>query len=173
MDSHLQKIAEELVRTRITGTRKGSDALQFKHSFRVAETLRRFEYGDDAVLAGLLHDIIEDSDTTFDELRAMGFSGRVIELVGLCTHKDEIENTDARWTEMIGRLIVARDEDAWAIKAADLADNVHDSDSMREERKRFMRAVKGPLLLAASKDVIGDSGPWQALETVLLEVATA
>lgn len=167
----LQEKAEELVKSRIKGKRKGKDEPMYLHSFRVAEKLEQNGYGAAVVLAGLLHDIIEDSDTTEGELSDFGYSDRIVQLVLLCSHKDEMKNKDARWFEMLSRLIVARDEDAWAIKLADILDNLGSSDSLSPDRRDFMRNVKAPALLAASKDVVGETVLWKAVQLMLSKLS--
>lgn len=58
----------------------------FKHHLiPVAELLRPF--GADAYAAGLLHDIIEDTDVTYDDLRARGIPEEVIGAVRSVTRR--------------------------------------------------------------------------------------
>ena len=164
MSVSLREQGEQLVKERILGTRKGSDDPQYLHSIRVAKTLEEFGYDEEVILAGLLHDIIEDSDMTWDELRDAGYSDRTLEMVDLCTHKEDIPNGDARWVEMVGRLAVARDPEAWAVKIADLSDNMKDAGTMPEDRMWFMREVKAPMLLNVSYDVVHETPIWQSLK---------
>jgi len=64
----------------------------------------------------ILHDCVEDKVCTLDELKEMGFSGRVIHAVYLLTHD---KNTP--YMDYIKRL--ATNEDARLVKLADLKDN--------------------------------------------------
>lgn len=48
--------------------RKGTDFPYVSHPIRVAEILRRFDYPEDVVVAGFLHDTIEDAEITAEEL---------------------------------------------------------------------------------------------------------
>ena len=54
------------------------------HPFHLAEQM---ETEDETVVA-LLHDVVEDTKYTFDDIRAMGFSEKVIEALTLLTHDD-------------------------------------------------------------------------------------
>ncbi|MCC7522320.1 HD domain-containing protein [Candidatus Uhrbacteria bacterium] len=162
--------AEELVRTRIPGTRKGSDEPAYKHSLRVADTLKSHGYPDEVVLAGILHDIVEDGATSFDELLRLGFSERTVGLVRLCTHDDMIEGGDARWIKMMAGLVDARDPQAWAIKAADLNDNLKSSHTMPPDRARFMREAKGPFFLRLSFNEIGSEPVWKELKSTVVSL---
>lgn len=58
------------------------------HPFIVAEGVE--DDGEYAVCAALLHDVIEDSDITLDELRAGGFPEEVVEAVRLLTHDESV-----------------------------------------------------------------------------------
>src|SRR3954452_3839654 len=60
--------------------RKGTDFPYVSHPIRVAEILSRFDYPDDVVVAGFLHDTIEDAGITADEL-GRRFGERVALLV--------------------------------------------------------------------------------------------
>ena len=52
------------------------------HPIHVAEQVQ----GETAVCAALLHDVVEDSDMTFETLAAAGISDRVIAVLKLLTH---------------------------------------------------------------------------------------
>ncbi len=49
------------------------------HSFIVAEGVE--DKGEYAVCAALLHDVVEDTDTTLDDLRAEGFPDEIVEAI--------------------------------------------------------------------------------------------
>lgn len=151
-----QKQAEELVKTRIKGTRKGlPDELNYLHSFRVRDSVMKNHHWDDPdydiFLAALLHDIVEDGGVSFQELSDMGFTEKTIEFVKLCTHPLEVEDSTERWVLMTARLIEANNDDVWRIKLADLVDNLGQSIGLSEENRKFMFTVKAPLFLRLTK----------------------
>ncbi len=148
----MEPLAKALVKEKITGERKGLPGeYNYMHSMRVYETVNGLHHWDDPdlelFLAALLHDIVEDGGVTFEELADLGFTGRIIELIRLCTHDSSIENKTERWTLMMANLIEARDEEAWCIKLCDLADNLTQSHGLSEENRKFMIEVKAPLML--------------------------
>ena len=165
----LISLAEQLVLERIPGHRKGSDEPASAHSFRVAQILRTYRYNVSTCLAGLLHDLVEDSETTLDELLSLGFPDRVVRLVDLCSHNESISGADARWVRMMGRLVDADDPDAWAIKAADILDNVRSSHTLPSDRGHFMRTVKAPMFLSLTKQRLGKTRLWKELERETVE----
>lgn len=56
------------------------------HPFHLAESM------DDEIstVCALLHDVVEDTETTFSDLSAMGFPEEVIEVLKLLTHEDGV-----------------------------------------------------------------------------------
>lgn len=148
----LTEKAEALVKDRIKGTRKGlPDQPNYLHSFRVRDLVIECHHNDDPdhdlFIAALLHDVIEDGGVTYQELEEMGFSARTIDLVRLCSHSLDINDTTERWINMVNKLVEAKNEDAWRIKLADLADNLTESKGLAPEKRKFMIEVKAPLLI--------------------------
>jgi (p)ppGpp synthase/HD superfamily hydrolase len=72
-------------------TRRGSGVPYFQHVVAVAWTLDRLGLGEDVVIAGLLHDVVEDTPATLDDVRAR-FGPAVAGLVAYCSE----EKLDAR-----------------------------------------------------------------------------
>lgn len=127
--------ALSLIQSRITGPRKGSDSPAYLHSVRVSELLRDHGYDETLQLAGLLHDIVEDGNTSLEELRAMGYPQRVVELVDLVSHDHAIAEKYPRWAAMMKRILAADDLDAFALKLADYTDNLSECLLMPDSKK--------------------------------------
>ena len=72
----------------IRQARKGTSFPYVSHPIRVAEILTRFEYSDDVVVAGFLHDTIEDTNLSFDEISET-FSPRIADLVRAASEPDK------------------------------------------------------------------------------------
>lgn len=156
--------AERLVKERITGFRKGTtDVPNWTHSLRVRDTLQRYGYSEDVILAGLLHDIVEDGNTSLEELKEIGFSENVVHLVDLCSHNLSIVGSEARWMTMMARLVTANNPSAWAIKLADIIDNLHSCHTMPPEKQQFMREAKGVIMLKLTEGELGESELWREL----------
>lgn len=73
--------------------------------------------GPEERMAAVLHDTVEDTDTTLDTLRSAGFSENVVRAVDALTKRDGETRLDA------ARRAV-RDPIARAVKLADVADNM-------------------------------------------------
>ncbi len=69
----------------------------------------------------LLHDVVEDSDMTFEDLAAMGFGGEILEALRLMTHDDDTPYMD--YVREIKKNPIAA-----TVKRADL---MHNSDTSR------------------------------------------
>src|SRR6266567_4013183 len=68
--------------------RKGTDFPYVSHPIRVAEILDRFGCSEDAIVAGFLHDTIEDASVTVNDIGAT-FGPRVAALVAAVSEPDK------------------------------------------------------------------------------------
>ena len=85
------------------------------HLIRVSDCLSM----GDAKVAALLHDVVEDvSDISFDDLKELGFSDSVVEIVRIVT-KDESMN----YHDWISTIIDTGNMDAIKVKYFDMMDN--------------------------------------------------
>jgi (p)ppGpp synthase/HD superfamily hydrolase len=164
----LFELGVKLVQERIQGTRKGSTEAASAHSLRVAARLTRHGYEGDVVLAGLLHDILEDGDTTLMELRELGYSARTLEIVHLSSHDLGLHvrtsfEKDQRWARMVARLEASGHLDAWAVKVCDLIDNLHGSVTLPAERRAVFFDLKAPTYLSLSRPLLGQTALWSEL----------
>jgi len=157
-------IAHNLVQTRIPGTRKGSDVPAWTHSVRVHDLLKDTGAPEEVCLAGLLHDIVEDGETSLEDLSSLGFSDRTVELVSLCSHDVNAKEGDARWVKMMARLADTHDADAWLIKIADILDNARSAHTMPPHRERMNKQAKVPIMLSVTKEPLGEHVLWKTLE---------
>lgn len=84
------------------------------HPLKVAEGVE----GDELKIVALLHDVLEDSDMTEQELRREGFPENVVEAVSVLTHRDE----DGDYFTYIEN--VKKNPMATAVKISDLQHNL-------------------------------------------------
>ena len=87
------------------------------HPFHLAEQMQ----DEETATLALLHDVVEDSDYTFEDLRQAGISERVLEALRLMTHDPSVPYME--YVAMIKPNPIAR-----AVKLADLR---HNSDESR------------------------------------------
>ena len=91
------------------------------HPYHLAEQMT----DETATCVALLHDVAEDTDMTFEDLRELGISDRVIESLALLTHDKSVSYAD-----YINSIKESGDKVAIAVKLADLH---HNSDISRFE----------------------------------------
>ena len=87
------------------------------HPIHLAEQMR----DEDTTVTALLHDVVEDTAYTFDDLVKMGFSENVITALKLLTHDKSVPYME----------YVAKIKENPVAKAVKLADLAHNSDLSR------------------------------------------
>jgi len=111
------------------------------HPFHLAEQMN----DEQTTIVALLHDICEDTETTVEELREMGFSESVLAAIELMTHAPDVPYMD--YVKRLKENPIAR-----AVKLADLR---HNSDMTRletitdydiERCEKYKRAIELLLL---------------------------
>lgn len=107
-------------------TRKGTDVPYIMHPVHVAMILLRHGFGEEVVIAGLLHDVVEDCDVTLDEIESR-FGARVAKLVaGVTEQKQSADAKPRPWRERKEEQLAKireMDRDGAALKAADALHN--------------------------------------------------
>lgn len=130
--------------------RKASVEPYINHPLRVAHMAVKAGLPSEAIAAALLHDVVEDTDRTLDDLRG-AFSERVVHLVDLLTKwwaddaPKEIKQSEK--PKYYGAIL--EDQDAMAVKLLDRADNLHDMTRMlpraRDWADRYARKTEKEL----------------------------
>lgn len=108
------------------------------HPFHLAEQMK----SEEAVVVALLHDVVEDTDRSLDDIRALGFPERVIDALALLTHDKATPYFD--YVARVKTNPIAR-----AVKLADLEhnadlsrlDKVDEKDKARAEKYRQAIAI--------------------------------
>jgi len=107
--------------------RKGSDTPYIEHAFGVALILDRAGFEEEVVIAGLLHDVVEDTEATLAQVQEK-FGAGVAELVEHCTElKVDTEGHKRPWLDRKRDHLAAiaeAPESAWAVLLADKLHNL-------------------------------------------------
>ena len=107
------------------------------HPFHLAEQMQ----DEETTIVALLHDVIEDTEYTLDDLRKRGFGDSVLAAIILMTHEDGVPYMD--YVEKIKTNPIAR-----TVKLADLR---HNSDMTRfdvvtprdqERAEKYLATIK-------------------------------
>lgn len=136
--------AERIARAAHAGQTDKAGRPYIEHPLAVAAQLDT----DEEVAAALLHDVLEDTDRTEDDLRRAGIPERVLEAVRLLTHQDGVPYLD--YVRALRGNPIAR-----RVKRADLR---HNSDLSRlpsvgeRERTRLARYQAAIRILEDSEE---------------------
>lgn len=86
-------------------------------------------------MAAVLHDVVEDTDWTLEDLRKEDFPEPLIEALDLLTHRDGVSYDD--YVQNLARNHIARQ-----VKLADLRDNINLLEIPQLEERDLERAAK-------------------------------
>ena len=113
--------------------------IYIRHLNKVADSFSE----DDYKIVALLHDLVEDTSFTFEDLEYLGFSKIIIDALKLLTN--DLDNYDS----YIERLVSSDNEMAKKVKIVDLLDNMNITRFKKLETKDIAR-VKNKYLKAYS-----------------------
>ena len=144
----------------------------YSHPVEVAGILTKFKLDSASIIAGLLHDTVEDTDTTVEEIRD-NFGAQVAQLVDGLTKLAMIEQKSAnnKQAENFRRLLLAMSEDVRVllIKLADRLHNMRTLHFLKKPEKRARIAKETLDIYAPLAERIG----MQEVKTELEEIAFA
>lgn len=120
------------------------------HPLRVGGRLH--EFGDTYVIAGILHDVVEDTPHTLADLQALGAHPDVLHAVALLTRTDRHQP----YADHIAQ--ATSQEIAGWVKASDVADNYTRIDGIESEATRNRLTIKYELALGLLTDAGFDPG---------------
>jgi GTP pyrophosphokinase len=120
------------------GQKRFSGEPYITHPFEVAKILAEMNVSTDMIIAGLLHDTLEDTATTKEEINA-NFGPNILFLIEGVTKLGKIKYQGAtRHTESLRKLFVAMAEDIRVIliKLADRLHNVRTLEHVRPDKRQ-------------------------------------
>ena len=133
--SRAYKFAEE----RHEGQFRRSGEPYIEHPINVALLLLELGLDDDCISAALLHDVVEDTETTLDEVKSQ-FGSEVAELVDGVTKLGKIHfsSLEEEQAENLRKMLLAMSKDirVMLIKLCDRMHNMRTMDSMPAQRQR-------------------------------------
>jgi (p)ppGpp synthase/HD superfamily hydrolase len=116
------------------------------HPLRVADLALRAGYSTDVQIAALLHDVVEDTAVTIEDLKALSVPPRALELVVLLTKwwGDTARVTEKAVGKAAYYAAIVRDEEAIGLKLLDRADNLaemaRDLPQCNERERKWSRS---------------------------------
>src|SRR4051812_29594254 len=105
--------------------RKGGEVPYVEHVMAVGWILDRLGFPEDVVVAGLLHDVVEDTEATLEQVRAQ-FGPRVAALVDHCSEiKTDAQGRKRPWIDRKRDHLEALAAAPVEARAVALADKLH------------------------------------------------
>jgi (p)ppGpp synthase/HD superfamily hydrolase len=116
--------------------RKGTSIPYIIHPISVAKILIEYDCAEEVILAGLLHDTVEDTDVRLEDIRR-SFGEKVASLVEAASEPDKSDTWENRKRHTIEYLKTAP-MDVLLLSCADKLDNIR---SIKEDYERFGESV--------------------------------
>ena len=147
--------------------RRESGDPYFSHPLEVAGILTELKLDSDTIVTGLLHDTVEDTVATIDEIQTQ-FGDSVAHLVDGVTKlsKFELQSADKRQVENFRKLLLAtsRDIRVLLVKLADRLHNMRTLQFIKDPKKRERIARETMEIYAPLAERIGMQGIKDELE---------
>jgi (p)ppGpp synthase/HD superfamily hydrolase len=121
--------------------RKGSLMPYVVHPVRTAAWLMLFGLPMHVVAAGLLHDVLEDTPLTADDLAKACIPWETIDIVMKMTF---VKGQKISKAEYLDRVLASTQDDAAAVKLADRLDNLRDrcADPSKFDMKKYLKKTE-------------------------------
>ncbi|MGV3487181.1 MAG: HD domain-containing protein [Tuberibacillus sp.] len=116
--------------------RKATNVPYIAHPFSVGMILMQAGVGEDLVAAGVLHDVVEDTEATMEDL-IREFGQAIADIVAGCSEPDKSLSWEERKAHTIGYLKTAPSE----VKVVTAADKLHNIRSIQEDYLRLGEAI--------------------------------
>lgn len=143
-DVHAVKKAYEFAKVKHEGQKRASGEPYYTHTVEVAEILAQLHMDTATIETAILHDTLEDTPTSMDELERE-FGKEVASLVNGVTKLTKIESqtVEGKQAENFRKLVLAMSEDI-RVLLVKLADRLHNMRTLHhiekvEKRKRIAR----------------------------------
>lgn len=131
------------------------------HSIRVGFYLYEAGYNEDIVLSGLLHDILEDTETSIKDLKDK-FGDRVTNIVSSNSFNTLIDDKTKQFKDMFNRCVMYGEE-ALIVKAVDILDNSKYIKFVNDVEMRKWLLLKMKYFIDISKKIIEKDPIWNIL----------
>ena len=138
------------------------------HSFKVAMILYEFNYSEDIVIAGALHDLIEDTDASYEDI-CNTYGEKIAKIVEAVSFNPKIKDKVVQ-ARMMYEKCLENGYEALIVKCADLLDNINFVNLVDDCAIREQLFKKYELFLSMSNSIIGSEEIYHMLSERLNNV---
>ena len=132
------------------------------HSFKVAMILYEFNYSEDIVIAGALHDLIEDTDASYEDI-CNTYGEKIAKIVEAVSFNPKIKDKVVQ-ARMMYEKCLENGYEALIVKCADLLDNIKYVNLVADVDVKNNLFKKYDMFLEMSKQYIGNEKIYSMLE---------
>lgn len=132
------------------------------HSFKVGTILYELDYSKDIVISGILHDLLEDTDITYEDI-CDSFDEEIARCVLAVTFDSKISDKLVQARKMFLNCIKFGNK-ALIVKCADLLDNIKYVNLVADDDVKNNLFKKYDVFLEMSKQYIGNEKIYSMLE---------
>ena len=173
LDEHLIQKAYILSKTAHGNQKRHSGDPYFTHPLAVAEILVDLKLDQQSIITALLHDVVEDTDVTLEEI-AKDFGEEIARLVDGVTKLGKIEavSSNERVAENFRKLALAMSEDirVLLVKLADRLHNMRTLFYVPSREKKIKKAQESLDIYAALAGRIGLSKIKEEIQELAFEI---
>lgn len=156
MNEALHFVAENI---KNTGNNKKPVLL---HSFKLGMMLYSYNYSRTIILAGILHDLLEDTLVDFEEIKNK-YGHEISNIVNAVSINSNIDD-ELKQVKLMFEQCLNLGFNALIVKCADLLDNIDYVLLVKDLRKRDKLFFKYKMFLDIAKETIGNEKIYKALE---------
>lgn len=120
--------------------RKGTDLPYSAHVVHVSVILLRYGFDEDLAIAGLLHDVVEDSDLPLSAVQA-AFGQHVADMVAAVTEQKRADGVPVAWEQRKAEKLAHLRQGGPAVAALKAADALHNARTTAADIRRDGPAV--------------------------------
>lgn len=138
------------------------------HSFKVAYRLYEMNYDEQTVISAVLHDLIEDTDITYEDIQKK-YGKDIADIVQAVSFDPKIDDKLEQARRLFENCIKCGKK-ALLIKCSDLIDNIDFIIFVEDKQKREELLKKHKLFIKMSKNELEKEDIYHILENKILEI---
>lgn len=138
------------------------------HSFKVAFRLYELNYDEKTVISAVLHDLIEDTDVTYDDIKN-GYGQEIADVVSAVSFDPKIDNKLEQARRLFEKCLNCG-KSALLVKCSDLIDNIDFIMFVNDKEKRVELLEKHKLFIEMSKNELVNEKIYHILENKVIEM---